>query len=489
MRKISKKLLASLVLFTLVSGSMISAPNKVYAATSPSLGNAASFSVLAETTITNVPTSVVSGDVGLSPAAGSFIGLTNPEVAGTIYSVDASGPLGRVTNPVLLGNAISDMMAVFTDNTPTGINQACDIGAPFGFGGGVVDLFLSSPLLVPGVYCADAFIMTGNVVLSPGVYIFKSAATLTVSANFSITSGDACDVWWRVATSADLGVGSAVMGNILAGTSINMQTGASLQGRALAQAAVTLDSNTISGCATPTPNAALTINKIVINDNNGDSVVADFPLFVGVTAVVSGALNTFAPNTYVVSETNVSGYTSSFSGDCNANGSITLVDGDTKTCTITNNDIEPSSSSGSRRSSVVPPSSTTLTVTKIVINDNGGTKVVSDFPLFVGATGVTSGIENNFASGTYTISETNTAGYVSTFGGDCALNGVVTLLSGDDKTCTITNNDIPFSAPIATPGLPSTGVGPNNTNIPLIIISFGILSSVFLYLARKKKFI
>jgi len=427
MLKISKILFTSLFLITLVGGPMISVPNNAYAATSPSLGNAASFSVLAETTITNVPTSVVGGNVGLSPAAGSFIGLTNSEVAGIIYSVDASGPTGRVTNPVLLGNAISDMMTVFNGDTPTGIDQACDVGAPFGFGLGVVDLFLSSPFLVPGVYCADAFIMTGDVVLSPGVYIFKSATTFTVSANFSITGGDVCDVWWKLGTAADLGVGSAIMGNILAGTSINMQTGASLQGRALAQAAVTLDSNTISGCTTPTPKTALTINKIVINDNLGDSVVADFPLFVGAIAVISGVLNTFDPNTYVVSETNVSGYTSSFSGDCDANGSITLVDGDIKTCTITNNDIQQSTSgsSGSRRRSTTSP---------IILN------IVPVLP------------SNS--------------------------SPVVNILPSN-------------SSPVVNivPTLPSTGVGPSNTNIPLIVISLGIFSSVFLYLARKKKFI
>lgn len=61
-------------------------PKNAYAATSPGLGGAVSFAVLAGTAITNVPTSVITGDVGLSPAAGSnYSGLTVSEVSGTIF--------------------------------------------------------------------------------------------------------------------------------------------------------------------------------------------------------------------------------------------------------------------------------------------------------------------------------------------------------------------------------------------------------------------
>lgn len=60
--------------------------------------------------------------------------------------------------------------------------------------------------------------------------------------------GSACDVWWRVASSATLGTNTSLTGNILALASISLQTGASLDGRALAQTtAVTLDNNTFGG--------------------------------------------------------------------------------------------------------------------------------------------------------------------------------------------------------------------------------------------------
>jgi len=205
-------------------------------ATSPGLGAANSFSILAETTITNVPSSTISGDVGLSPETGANIGLSDPEVGGTIYSVDGFGPAGSVTDPALLSQAISAMMGNYT-----ALDQPCTTSYA-----GVQDLTLVSPL-DPGVYCADAFILTGELNLSgSGVWIFKSAATLITSSGSIVSGGGGCSVWWRLGSSADLGSNSTMVGNIYSGTSINMQTGASLSGRAFAQAAVTLDQNIIN---------------------------------------------------------------------------------------------------------------------------------------------------------------------------------------------------------------------------------------------------
>jgi hypothetical protein len=221
----------------------------VYAATSPSLGTAASFSVLAETNITNVPSSVIGRDVGLSPASGSFIGLTDAEVGGTIYAVNGAAPpaANATVNPGLLTTAINDMTNVWSTGGATGIDQPCTTSWS---GTGPKDLTTVSPL-GPGVYCADAFLITGNLTLSgSGVWIFKSAATLTTAAGSSVTGGDPCNVWFRLVSAGSIiGANSTLIGNILSGTSIAMQTGASLNGRALSQAAVTLDHNTITGPA------------------------------------------------------------------------------------------------------------------------------------------------------------------------------------------------------------------------------------------------
>jgi LPXTG-motif cell wall-anchored protein len=226
-----------------------------FAATSPSLGTAASFSIFAETGITNVPSSIIGRDVGLSPASGSFIGLTDAEVAGTIYAVDGAAPpaANATANAGLLTTARNDIMNVWSTGGATGIDQPCTTDWS---GTGVKDLTTVSPLPA-GVYCADAIILTGNLTLTgTGVWIFKSASTLTTAASSTVTGGDPCNVWWRLVSAGSiLGANSTLIGNILSGTSITMQTGASLNGRALSQAAVALDHNTISGpgvCAAAT---------------------------------------------------------------------------------------------------------------------------------------------------------------------------------------------------------------------------------------------
>src|SRR3989344_6253516 len=75
-----------------------------------------------------------------------------------------------------------------------------------------------------------------------------------------------------------------------------------------------------------------------------------------------------------------------------------------------------------------------LTVTKVVINNNGGTKQALDFPLFVNSTSVTSGVQTNFNPGAYTVSETQQQGYsLLSITGDCSSDGTITLVAGDVK--------------------------------------------------------
>jgi hypothetical protein len=171
----------------------------------------------------------------------------------------------------------------------------------------------------------------------------------------------------------------------------------------------------------------LTVIKVVTNNNGGTAQASDFTLFIDETVVTSSQTNSLSAGTYTVSESGgPSGYLATFSGDCDESGSVMLSDGDNKTCTITNDDIAPK-----------------LTVTKVVVNDNGGTLEAFNFPLFVdGETQVTSGEQNEFSAGTHTVSESNQEGYAASFSGDCDPNGNVMLAVGEEKTCTITNNDI-----------------------------------------------
>ncbi|QNP41493.1 galactose oxidase-like domain-containing protein [Lysobacter solisilvae (ex Woo and Kim 2020)] len=177
--------------------------------------------------------------------------------------------------------------------------------------------------------------------------------------------------------------------------------------------------------------ATLTVNKIVVNDNGGSKVPSEFTFAVnGGTPRLfeSDGSNTLSvpAGTYTVTEPAVAGYAASYA---NCSG-IVLAAGGSATCTITNND----------QASGAPA---TLTITKVVVNDSGGSKVASDFGFSVngGAAVAFEADGSNVLSvpaGTYSITEPAVAGYAASFA-NCS--GLV-LAGGGGATCTITNNDI-----------------------------------------------
>jgi hypothetical protein len=173
----------------------------------------------------------------------------------------------------------------------------------------------------------------------------------------------------------------------------------------------------------------LTLVKTVVNDNGGNLTKVDFPSFVDGTAQAWDVATEVTANVqHTASETPHAGYTPSvWGGDCAADGKITLLPGDNKTCTITNDDIAPK-----------------LTLVKTVVNDNGGNLTKVDFPSFVDGTAQAWDVATEVTANVqHTASETPHAGYTpSVWGGDCAADGKITLLPGDNKTCTITNDDI-----------------------------------------------
>ncbi len=176
----------------------------------------------------------------------------------------------------------------------------------------------------------------------------------------------------------------------------------------------------------------LKLVKTVNNDHGGTKNVADFVLKVDSTTVTSGDFNPFTIGAHNASEINLPGYSASdWGGDCTANGSITLTLADSKTCTITNNDVSPQ-----------------LTVIKHVITDNGGQALAGDFTMNVTGTNVSdpsfAGAENpgttvTLDAGDYSVNEEDFAGYTKTLGTDCS--GTITI--GETRTCTITNDDQP----------------------------------------------
>ncbi len=235
------------IVFLALSFFVSTYPKLSFAASSPDLGEAKSFAVLGGTAVTNVPTSIVTGDVGLSPAAGSYYsGLNTSEVTGTIFAPDSSGPDGTIGNdPTMLSLAKSDLVTAY-NALALGSNSDANCEVGYQFGSGNVDL--SGQSLAPGVYCADTFTLSGTLTLTgSGVWVFRSAATLVTSGTANIVGGNACNVWWQIPSSATLGTNTSLIGNILALTSISMNTGATLSGRALARnGAVSLQSNSIN---------------------------------------------------------------------------------------------------------------------------------------------------------------------------------------------------------------------------------------------------
>ena len=228
------------------------------AATTVSLGTADSFAVLGFSAVTATTPSVVGGDVGLSPAAGTlYTGLTTGQVAGTIYAVDATGPAGAAgNNPGLLTSATGALSAAYT-----AAGQA-----PAGIGGGIVSANLGGQTLTPGVYqdngAPNSLAITGTLILDGqgdpnAVFIFRSASTLITAANSHVTlinGAQACNVFWQVGSSATLGTGSDFKGTILATASITDNGGSTVEGRFLAMGgAVTLNNTTITKatCAAP----------------------------------------------------------------------------------------------------------------------------------------------------------------------------------------------------------------------------------------------
>jgi hypothetical protein len=176
--------------------------------------------------------------------------------------------------------------------------------------------------------------------------------------------------------------------------------------------------------------AYITVVKVVTNDDGGSAAPNDFNLTLEGNAVLSGVQVPVNPGTYTAGETLLSGYTfEGFSGDCDANGDTTVALGQSKTCTLTNNDQQAY-----------------ITVVKVVQNDNGGQAGPDDFNLTLEGNAVSSGVAVPVNPGTYTAGETLVPGYTfQGFSGHCDASGDTTVALGESKTCTLTNSDNPPS--------------------------------------------
>lgn len=212
---------------------LLCAAGPVQAQTAPSLGTAESFAVLGGTTVTNTGSSVVTGDLGVSPGAAVTGFPPGVVLGGTIHAANATAL-----------QAQNDLTTAYNALTA----QGCTANLTGQDLGGLT--------LIPGVYCFDTSAqLTGTLTLdaqgnAAAVWIFKTGSTLTTASAAVVSvinGGQPCNVFWQIGSSATLGTSTSFVGNVLALTSITLNTGAQVIGRTLARnGAVTLDTNAVN---------------------------------------------------------------------------------------------------------------------------------------------------------------------------------------------------------------------------------------------------
>jgi hypothetical protein len=221
------------------------------------LGTAGSFGVLGGSTVTNTGASVVTGNVGVSPGS-AITGFPPGTATGSIYN--AGGVAAQAQTDA--SAAYSGLAGMAVTDTLTGTD-------------------LGGLTLTPGVYeFASSAQLTGALILDGegndnALWVFLVGSTLNTASGSSVSvirSGANDGIFWGVGSSATLGTATAFEGNILASTSITLDTGATIGcGSALASTgAVTMDTNTIStgcngggtltnGVITPLPSSTSTV--------------------------------------------------------------------------------------------------------------------------------------------------------------------------------------------------------------------------------------
>ena len=246
------------------------ASSRLSAGTPSLLGTtAATFAVLAGSTVANTGATVVNGNLGVSPGT-SIIGF----------------PPGLVVPPGAEHGNDAVAVQAQTDTTTAYNNlagQACNTNLTSGLGG---------LTLTPGVYCfSSSAQLTGALTLDAlgnpnAVFVFQIGGNLTTASSSSVvgidsTSGQICEVYWQVGNSATLGTVSSFAGNLIALNSITLTTGANLSGRALAlTGAVTMASNNVSASSCLPATIPPTVTGI--NPTSG-------PLTGGTTVTVTGS--------------------------------------------------------------------------------------------------------------------------------------------------------------------------------------------------------
>jgi hypothetical protein len=213
------------------------------------LGSADDFVILAQSGVSSETTSTITGDIGLSPAAATYITgfsltmdstgtfSTSSQVTGNVYASDYTSP-----TPSNLTTAISDMQTAYVDAAGRAPNYT--------------ELYsgdLSGKTLTPGVYkFSNSVLINTDLTLdgsSTDVWIFQIEGSLTQASDIDIIlSGGALaeNIVWQVADTVSIGTGAHFEGTILAMTNISIGTNATVNGSLYAQTAITLDAATVT---------------------------------------------------------------------------------------------------------------------------------------------------------------------------------------------------------------------------------------------------
>lgn len=245
------------------------------------IGTADNYVILAKSGISTTGTTAITGNIGASPIDSTAItgfGLimdssnvysTSSLITGKIYASDYSPP-----TPTVLTTAISDMQTAYTDaagRTETSIITELGAGD------------ITSMTLAPGLYKwgTGALISGAGLTLSGSssdVWIFQIAQDLTVANGAIITlsgGAQAKNIFWQVAGQTTLGTTSQFKGIILCQTLIDIQTGATLNGRALAQTAVTLDASTVTPSTSSSSSSSDSESTSSSSSDSGSSASED----------------------------------------------------------------------------------------------------------------------------------------------------------------------------------------------------------------------
>jgi uncharacterized repeat protein (TIGR01451 family) len=324
MKQLNKKRVMAAIVVSLALG--LSGPVAALAATTPSLGMAATFGVLGST-YTNSTATGITGDLGYITGPG-----VTPSVSGGTY-----------VNSGIYGQAGTDQAAALGTLNGEGCN--------YNFGS-ATDLSLLPQPLTPGVYCvtAAASIGTGGITLSgSGTYVFRMTGALTTVAGsiVSLTNGaSACNVFWTPGAATTLGANTTFIGTDIDASGITVGSTAHWTGQALAfGGTVTTNADMIAvptSCVAPANPATLHVIKLVIG---GAAAPSDFTISVKNATSVSlsapgvaapGRSYSLNPDTYTVNENANSSYVKSFTGACDASGNVTLSGGQDAICTIVN---------------------------------------------------------------------------------------------------------------------------------------------------------